>query len=151
MKVVSTFQINLSVPTHRTFTNLKKADWDSYTCKAEESFALPWLPPAARALFRKILNTSAEHHIPHGHIRNTIPNHTETAKTLIIERDALRSSSPSDTQIQELNAEIHHNIKISNRQKWTPTVESCLQKCNPSRLWSMLKSLDAKRTETPPN
>ena len=56
-----------------------------------------------------------KHHIPQGHIPNMIPNFTGIAKRLIIERDTLRSTSSSDPHIKELNPQVHHNIKISNR------------------------------------
>ena len=94
--------------------------------------------------------TSTKHNIPLGHIPKMIPNITEITKWLI-ERNALRSSSPSDPHIQELNAQIHQNIKNSNRQKWTLTVESGSHKCNPSRLWSRIESVNGRRAETPPN
>ena len=119
---VSSFQMNLSEPPYRTFTNLKKTDQDSYIREAEESFALIELPSSCSTdepQFRKILNSSAKHHIPQGHILNMIPNVNKITKPLIIERDALRSSSSSDPHIHELNAKIRHNIADCNRQKWT--------------------------------
>ena len=67
--------------------------------------------------YSKILNSSAKHHIPQGHIPNMIPNLTEITKWRIIERDALRFYFPSDPHIHELNAQIRHNITGSNRQK----------------------------------
>ena len=103
-------------PPHGTFTNLRKVDWDSYTREAEETFALLELPSSSsmsEKMFWKILNTSAKHRIPQGHILNMIPNVTEIAKRLI-KRDALRFSSLFDLHIQELNAQIHRTIS-SNR------------------------------------
>ena len=58
--------------------------------------------------------------------------------------------SPSDGELSSVSAQIHH-IKISNRQKWIQTIESCSHKCNPSHLWSMLKSHIGKRAVTPNN
>ena len=136
------------------FHQPKKTDWDSYTREAEESFSLLEPPSSCsmgKLLFRKILNTSAKHYIPQGHIPNMIPNLTETAYRLIIERDTIRSSSPTHQQIPELNKQIRHNIADSNRRKWIQTVEPCSHKCNPSRLWSILKSLNGKCTVTPLN
>ena len=110
--------LSKNAPSHRTYTNhgipnifsmpctnLKKADWDSYTREAEEFFALlgpPFSCSTGELLFRKILNTSAKHHIPQGHNINMITNLNETSKQLITERDTIRSSSPTDQQIQEL-------------------------------------------------
>ena len=62
-------------PPHRTFINLRKADWDSYTREAEESFTLMGQSSSCNTgelLFRKILNISAKHHIPQDHIPNVI-------------------------------------------------------------------------------
>ena len=47
-----------------------------------------------------------------------IPNVTEITKRLIVEQDALRLFSPTNPHIQELKAQINHNIAESNRQKW---------------------------------
>ena len=84
---------------------LKKTDKDLYAREAEESFALLELPSSCSTgepLFRKILNSSPKYHIL---------NLTETAKWLIIEKCALRSSSSSDLHMQELDAQFYHNIK----------------------------------------
>ena len=55
-----------------------------------------------------------------------IPNLTEIAKQLVTERDALRSSSPSDPHIQELNAQIHYNIKNGRIKRSLLTATECL-------------------------
>ena len=79
-------------PSHFHFPK-KKTDWDSYTREAEESFVLLGFPSScstSEPLFHKILNISAKHHIPQGHILNiSHPYLTEIAKPIIIERDAL--------------------------------------------------------------
>ena len=66
-----------------------------------ETYYLPSFTCKTRIFFCFfILNTSAKHHIPQGHIPNMIPNLTEITKRLLIERDILRSSSASDLHIQ---------------------------------------------------
>ena len=55
------FQMNFPEPLHRTFTGLKKADWDSFAREAEESFGrleLPSFSSTGEPQFRKILNSS---------------------------------------------------------------------------------------------
>ena len=67
VKLGSFFLTNLLEPPHRSFTNLEKTDWDSYTREVEESFALLGLASSCSTgepQFRKILNSSAKHHIP---------------------------------------------------------------------------------------
>ena len=104
----------------------------------QTSFAqFPFLPnPPFLPFFLwcDLLLTGSHHSPLEDHIPNMIPNLTETAKLLIIERDAIRTCSPSDPHIQELNAQIVH-IKISNKQKLTQTVESFSHKCNASHLY----------------
>ena len=75
----------------------------------------------------------------------------EITKPLIVERDTLHSYSLIDLHLHELNTQICHNIADSNRQKCSNAVESCSHECNPSRLWGIIKSLNGKRAETPPN
>ena len=70
-------------PPHRTFTNLGKSECNSYIREAEESSVLLGLPSSCSTgdlQFRKILNSSAKHHIFHGHIPNMISNLIEITK-----------------------------------------------------------------------
>ena len=56
-----------------SYSNLKKADWESYTRSTEEAFARLELPSSActgEAQLRKILLTSTKHIILTGHISN---------------------------------------------------------------------------------
>ena len=87
---------------------------DSYTREAEEYFALLELL-SSFTLFRKILNTSAKHHIHQGNIPNMIPNLAEITKRHIIS-PLFFPIWPTYTRTQ---AQIHHNIKNSKRQKLT--------------------------------
>ena len=124
------------------------------TRETDKSFAFLGLPSscsAGKPQIHKILKSSAKRHIPQRHISNMTPNLIEITKRLIVVRDALLSSFPTDLQTHELNAQIGHNITECNRQRWIQTVESCSHKCNPSRLRGIIKSLNGKRTETPPN
>ena len=69
-----------------SFTNLRKADWDSFTRETEEAFARLELPSSAstgEVQFRNILLTSARHFIPTDHIPNYIPNLPDSTKQLI--------------------------------------------------------------------
>ena len=60
----------------RTFINFKKADWELFLNKSEEEFAK--LPPPidvhkGEKTFRKIINTVSKQAIPHGRIKEIIP------------------------------------------------------------------------------
>ena len=89
------------------FTNLKKGELGLvHSCSGGifrstylSSTYLTHLPTGEPHPVPQNHNSSAKHHIPQGHIPNMIPNLTEISKRLIVERDALRSSSPSDPHI----------------------------------------------------
>ena len=141
-------------PPHRTFTNFKKADWNSYSRDTEEAFALLERPSSCKVgekQFRHILTQASKKHIPRGHIPNMIPNLSDTAKLLIRQRDQLRSLSPTDPHIRTLDDQIDQDIQNTNRQTWIHTVESCSNKYNTSQYFSLLKTLSGKRLQTPPN
>ena len=101
------FEINFPEPPHQTFTNLKNADWDSFTREADESFQ-----------FHKILISSIKHHIPNMTLHFT--------KRLIFERDALRSTSPTDLPTCILYTNLTH--------KSTTTLQTPANKNGPKPL-----------------
>ena len=150
----STYSTGFPEPPHRTFTNLKKADWGSFTSEIERRFSL-LSPPSScstgEAQFRLILLRSAKHHIPTGHIPNMIPNLSDPTKSLISQRDTLRQLHPTDPHIHALDRQIANNISETNRHTWTHTVESCSHKQNINTFWALIKSLAGKRPYTPPN
>ena len=134
--------------------NLKKADWTSYHNETELKFSTLPLPDSCSTgenIFRRVLLEAGRHHIPQGHIRNHIPNLTDSTKRLILERDNLRSSDPSHPNIHALDQQINKYISDSNRQKWIHSVESCSHKQNTTHFWSLLKSLSNKNNRPPPN
>ena len=141
-------------PPHHTFTNLRKANWSSYTWETEEGFSNLELPSSCSTgekEFRRVITNAAKKHIPRGHIPNMIPNLTNTSKRLINERDSLRRLDPTDPHISALDTQITQEIRNSNRQTWIHTVESCSHKLNTSQYFSLLRSLSGKRISTPPN
>ena len=141
-------------PQRISYSNLKKADWDSFTRAAEETFALMELPSSAEAgetQLRKVLLTHAKHYIPTGYIPNYIPNLPDSTIRLIRERDQLRSTNPSDPQIHALDQHITQEIARSKQDTWTQKVESCSHNQNSSYFWSLLRTLSGKRPPLAPN
>ena len=136
---------------HHTFTNFRKANWDAFTRETEEAFynleGLPSSCSTGEKVFREILAAASRKHIPRGHI----PNLSDTAKSLIRQRDTLRSQSPTDPLISTLNEHLTQNIQITNKDAWINTVESCSHKYNTSQYFRLLKSLSNNTTTTPPN
>ena len=79
-------------PPHHTFTNFRKANWNSYTWETEEGFSnLELLSSCSTGEreFRRVITNASKKYIPRGHIPNNIPNLTDSSKRLIIERDSL--------------------------------------------------------------
>ena len=111
---------------HRTFTNLRRADWTSFTRVTEEGFS-GLAPPSSCSTgegeFRRILSNASKHHIPRGHIHNMIPDLSQTAKLLIRQRDFYRSHLPTSPNIRMLDEQITQEIYNSNRQTWINAVE----------------------------
>ena len=146
--------MNFPEPAHRTFINFRKADWVAFSREVEDAFSMEELPSSCGAgekVFRRILTTASRRHVPRGHIPNCIPNLSHHAKSLIHQRDTLRSHSPTSPLIKRLDEQITQEIRNTNRQTWIHTVESCSHKYNTSQYFSLLKSLSNKRTNIPPN
>ena len=112
---------------------------------------LPSSCSTGEPLFRRTLLSAAKHHVPQGNIPNHIPNLPDSTKRLIRRRDELRSTDPTHPHIRVLDQHITKDISDSNRQKWIHTVETCSHKQNPSRFWSLLRTLSGKRPPAAPN
>ena len=139
---------------HRTYTNFRKANWDAFTRETEEAFYnLEGLHSSCSTgeVFREILAAASRKHIPRGHIPNCIPNLSDTDKSLIRQRDTLRTQSPTDPLIRTLDEQLTQDIRNTNKQTWIITVESCSHKYNTSQYFRLLKSLSNSTTTTPPN
>ena len=150
----SSFSMEFPEPAHRTFINFKKADWEAFSRETEDAFATLQVPSSCSTgekVFRQILLSASLKHIPRGHIRNFIPNLSNNAKSLIQQRDTIRSNSPNNPVLSTLNEQITQEIRHTNRQTWIHTVESCSHKYNATKFFSLLRSLSGKKTTTPIN
>ena len=148
------FSMTFPEPPRRTFTNFRKARWDSYTWETEERFSNMELPSSCstgEGSFRRVLTAAAHKHIPRGNIPHMIPNLTDSAKRLIDERDSLRRLDPTNPYISTLDEQITQDIHKSNRQTWIDTVESCSHKHNATHFFRLIKTLSGSRTPAPPN
>lgn len=137
----------------RTYTNYRKADWDSFTRSTERAFQSAILPSSCSvgvAFFGDILRKSARSHIPRGCLRDFIPNLPAAAIPLVRERDNIRALNPQDPRLTDLNNNITSAIATNSRQTWINKVESTNFRQNPSSFWSLLKKLSGK-PQQPPN
>ncbi|MCP4061384.1 MAG: hypothetical protein GY738_29760 [Pseudoalteromonas sp.] len=140
----------------KTFHNFRKADWDTFTLETETLFENAPDPSSCsqgEAIFRKILQTASKHSIPSGFIKNknTNPSLPQSAKPLIQQRDSLRISNPHDPQIQILNDQISSIVIQHSNKKWQDILSKSDHRTNPSKFWSLLKSLSGKNNSPPSN
>ena len=94
---------------NKTYMNFKKANWEYFKDKTEEKFAT--IPPPTdvykgEKTFRKILNKVSKAAIPHGRIKEILPEVPSEAARLMKERDQRRQADPLDPEINELNNNI---------------------------------------------
>ena len=138
----------------KTFLNFQKANWDSFTNETENLFSNLPFPSSASInehTFRQILLTASKHSVPAGFRKNHIPNFPPNVSPLIQERDTLRQTDPTNPRIVLLNNQISQLFSQHSKKKWQDTLSSSDPKTNPSKFWSLLKTLSGKRNNPPPN
>jgi len=139
-----------------TYTNFAKANWDLFKTKTESKFQTITLPnpshssaPKLEKQFRSILLQASKHSIPSGrHVKHT-PGITPTIKTLIDERDALRSANAPNTVIAAKTQIINDLINTNRTQKWHSFISNIDPRRNTKSLWRVIKSLNGK--SSPPS
>ena len=102
--------IGLQTPAqHKTYINLKKADWTGYRQEIERKLSSRHLPPDCQKdekLFRVTLSKAASHHIPTG--RHKL--HTQQVSVEILammeERDDPCKQDPVSPRLSTMNDEI---------------------------------------------
>jgi len=139
--------VTTSPALHRTFVNLKKANWVRYRQEIEDKLCSRQLPSNCQVdekLFRATLLKAASHHIPTG--RHKL--HSQQVPTEIlakmIERDDLRKQDPSSPLLPTLNADITRAISEHKRSKWREFVESIDHKTDSAKLWRTIKGIEGK-------
>lgn len=107
-------------PSH-TYQNIRRARWDDFTAKTEMRLTRE-LPPtscfAGEKRLRDILQTAAKHLITAGYVRDRLESLPDEAKSLIRERDRLRTINPSHPNLPYLNKQLADLVASSNRERW---------------------------------
>jgi hypothetical protein len=67
---------------------------------------------------RHAIHTASKLHIPKSHVRRFTPSLPPTAKVLIQERDDIRTLTPTDPRITDLNTQIQASINQHNTDQW---------------------------------
>ena len=127
--------------------NFKKADWPTFSEYTETQFSKLQIPTdiyKAEKCFRRIINQASKKCIPHGRIKEIIPEIPAEAVTKMKERDEIRKISPTSLQIGELNIEIDTAIKDYKRSKWREKVESIGRKTDSGKLFKLIKGLNGQ-------
>ena len=133
---------------HRSYVNLKKADWPRYTQEIEDNLSKE-LPPIdcqrGERILRAAILKAASHHIPTG--RHKL-NHTEPLPSNITDmmraRDDLRSRDPISPALQQMNDEINRATNEHKQQKWRQFVETLDHKSDSTKLWRTIKAIDGR-------
>ena len=107
---------------HRTYVNLKRANWDRYRQEVEAALSKRSLPTDCQRdekIFRTVLLKAASHHIPTGCHRL----HEEAVPPEILDmmnrQDDLRKRDPTSPELQRLNKTIQNRICDEGNQEET--------------------------------
>ena len=105
---------------HRTYMNLKKADWTRYRQEIERKLSSRHLPTDCQIdekLFRATLLKAASHHIPTGRrkLYTQVPAEILAMKE---ERDDLCKQDPASPRLWTMNDEITKSTSDHKRRQW---------------------------------
>ena len=146
--------VSVTPASHRTYVNLKKANWARFTQEIEDKLSNRPLPSDCQKdekTLRAIILKAASHHIPTGrHKINTEPVPAEILD-LTKERDELRQRDHTSPELQRLNEEITRTTTAHKQAKWKQFVETMDHKTDSSKLWRTIKAIDGKSTTTAEN
>ena len=146
--------VSVTPASHRTYVNLKKANWARFTQEIEDKLSNRPLPSDCQKdekTLRAIILKAASHHIPTGrHKINTEPVPAEILD-LTKERDELRQRDHTSPELQRLNEEITRTTTAHKQAKWKQFVETMDHKTDSSKLWRAIKAIDGKSTTTAEN
>ena len=145
---------SLPDPPRHTFTNFRRARWNDFLEETEADFARLPLPDACDSgerVFRGVLLKASLHHIPQGNVPHPIPRLSDEARTLIRQRDSLRSSCPTHPNLGNLEQQVSSAIASSNRLAWVSSVEDSSLGQDPGKYWTLMQLLSNKRPSEAPN
>ena len=128
---------------HRTYINLKKADWTRYRQEIERKLSPRHLPTDCQKdqkLFQATLLKAASHHIPTG-IRKLYTQQVKAGTLAMIEeRDDLRKQDPASSRLSTMNDEITKATSDHKRRQWREFVESIDHRTDSTKI----KGIDGK-------
>ena len=139
---------------HRTYINLKKADWTGYMQEIERKLSSRHLPTDCQKdekLFRATLLKAASHHIPTGRRKLYTQQVPAEILAMMEERDDLRKQDPASPRLSTMNDEITKATSDHKRRQWRELVESIDHRTDSTKLWWTIKGIDGKSKQTAEN
>ena len=143
-----------SAARHRTFINLKKADWTGYKQEIEHKLSSRHLLTDCQKnekLFRATLLKGATHHIPTGRRKLYTQQVPAEILAMMEERDDLRKQDPASPPLSTMNDEITKETSDHKRRQWREFVESTDHRTDSTKLWRTIKGIDGKFKQTADN
>ena len=139
---------------HRTYINLKKADWTGYKQEIERKQRSRHLPTDCQKdekLFRATPLNAASHHIRTG--RRKLYTQQVPAEILAImeERDDLCKQDRASPRLSTMNDEITKATSDHKRRQWREVVESIDNRTDSTKLWRTIKGIYGKSKQTAEN
>ena len=139
---------------HRTYINLKKADWTGYRQEIERKLSSRHLPTDCQKdekLFRATLLKAASHHIPTGRRKLYTQQVPAEILAMMEERDDLRKQDPSSPRLSTMSDEITKATSDHKRRQWREFVESIDHRTDSTKLWRTIKGIEGKSRHTSEN
>ena len=139
---------------HRTYINLKKADWTGYKQERERKLSSRHLPTDCQKdekLFRATLLKTASHHIPTGRRKLYTQQVPAEILAMMEERDDLRKQDRALPWLSTMNDEITKATSDHKRRQWREFVESIDYRTDSTKLWRTIKGIDGKSKQTAEN
>ena len=139
---------------HRTYINLKKADWTGYRQEIERKLSSRHLPTDCQKdekLFRATLLKAASHHIPTGRRKLYTQQVPAEILAMMEERDDLRKQDLASPRLSTMNDEITKATSDHKRRQWRKFVESIDHRTDSTKLWRTIKGIEGKSRQTSEN
>ena len=139
---------------HRTYINLKKADWTQYRQEIERKLSFRHLPTDCQRhekLFRATLLKADSHHIPSGRRKLYTQQVPAEILAMMEERDDIRKQDPASPRLSTMNDEISKATSDHKRRQWREFVESIDHRTDSTKLWRTIKGIYIKSKETAEN
>ena len=145
---------------HRTYINLKKADWTRYRQEIEHKLRSRHLPTDCQKdekLFRATLLKAASHHIPTGRRKLYTQQVPAEILAMMEERDDLHKQDPASPRQLSMNDEITKAASDHKRRLLREIVESIDHRTDSTKLRRTIKGTEdnvgitfTERTHTSP-